>query len=254
MSDIAVAVKSGVQNVQLQPAAENVPRKILIIGTGDPSTEAANPLDTPILVTSPEDVADQTGFGFMLHRLAIKSWKGSGGKVETWMIQQAENTPTQAVGEIDFTGSTGLLAGTLNLYIAGEAVPVTMTAAMTVEELADAVVAAITANPDLPITAVKTAVTFEVVPTAKSGGTYGNDISIAFNLGAGETTQAGITVVITDMATGAGIPDIQTALDSLGTVDDANENFFTQIIASAYGLDSTTLDAISAYVAKVPDL
>jgi phage tail sheath gpL-like len=247
-NSLAAAVGAAVKNKQFVSSAELVPRKILIIGTGDPTTEAANPTDTPVLVTSPEDVADKTGFGFMLHRLAIQAYRGSKG-IETWIIQQPEGVAVQAAGEIDFTGSTGVLAGTLYLYIAGEQISVTITDAMTVEDIADAVVTEITANPDLPVTAVKVAVTFEVTITAKSGGLWGNDIDISLNLGAGETTPTGITVAITGMASGTGTPDIQTALDSLGTGDGANEAFFTDLI-QGYGQVTAVLDDIANYVGQ----
>lgn len=239
------------ENVQLQPTAEVVPRKILLVGTGDPATEAGNALDTPILVTSPEDVANQTGFGFMLHRLAIQAYLGSGG-VETWMIQQAEDgAAVQAAGELDFTGSTGVLSGTLALYVVGIRVPVTITAAMTVENIADAVVAAITANDDLPVTAVKVAVTFEVTITAKSGGPWGNDIDLDFNLLSTDVTPTGVVAAVSvATASGAGIPDIQDALDALGTGDGANEAFFTDAPIHGYGQDTTTLDAIANYVGQ----
>lgn len=249
-NSLAAAVGSAVKNVQFKPAAEIVPRKILIIGTGNPLTEAGNPTDTPVLVTSPEDVADRTGAGFMLHRLALKAFAGSNG-IETWIIQQPEPIGAQAAGEIAFTGSTGVLAGTLWLYIAGDQVPVTITDAMTVEDIADAVVAAITAKPELPVTAAKVALTFEVTITAKTEGTYGNDIDIAFNVGQNvgidEQLPTGITAAITAMTGGSGVPTIQSALDSLGTVDGANEAFFTDVV-HGYGQDSTTLNAVRDYV------
>lgn len=248
----AAAVGVSAKNTTFKPAAEVIPAKILIIGTGDPATEAGNLTDTPIQIFSPEDVASQTGFGFMLHRLAIAAYKGSKG-IETWMIQQPEDgAAVKAVGELDFTGSTGVQAGTLHLYIAGDHVPVTLSASATVEDIADAVVAAITADSNLPVTASKTAVTFEVVITAKSGGPYGNDISLGFNRSPGQKTPTGVTVAITDLVTGAGLPDIQDALDSTGTGDGSNEEHFTDVV-HGYLQDSTTLDAVANYVGQGND-
>lgn len=249
-NSLAAGVGSSVKNVQFQPTAEVVPRKVLIIGTGDPTTEAGNTLNDPILATSAADIAAKTGFGFMLHRLAERAFTGSNG-IETWFIQQAETSAT-AAGELDFAGSTGVLAGTLFLYIAGIQVPVAIAKAATVEDIADAVVAAITADDSLPVTAAKVAVTFEVTITSKSQGLWGNDISLAFNLGSGEELPTGIIAAITDMAAGAGTPDIQTALDSLGTGDGANEAFFTDVI-HGYGSETAVLDAISLYVGEGND-
>lgn len=235
----------GVKNVQFQPIAEVLARKILIIGTKDP-LKTALAADTPVQVLSPEDVADKAGFGSQLHRLAIWAFEGGQG-IETWMIPQDEaGGAVAAAGELDFTGSTGVLAGTLYLYIAGQAVPVAITAAMTVENIADAVVAAITADTSLPVTAAKVAVTFEVTITAKMKGTYGNDISLTFNWGAGEELPTGIVVATTAMTGGATDPDISDALNALGTGDDSNEDFFTDVV-HGYGDVTATLDAMSTY-------
>jgi phage tail sheath gpL-like len=218
----------------------------LLIGTYDP-LKTGIVAERPFQILSPEDAGDKLGFGFMLHRLAKQAFQGSNG-VETWVLPQAEaGGAVAAAGELDFTGTTGVVAGTIPLYLSGLSVPVTIATAATIENIADAVVAAINADADLPVTAVKVAVTFEVTLTAKSKGPWGNDISIAFSLGVNEELPAGVTVAVTDMATGAGIPTISTALDALGTGDNANEGYFTDVV-HGYGQDTTTLDAISAYV------
>lgn len=245
----AAAVGSSLNNVVFQPAAENVPRKILIIATYDPAKTAVVD-EVPVQVLSPEDAGDKFGFGFMAHRLAVQAFAGGQG-IPTYVQPQSE-VGTAAAGEIDFTGSTGVLAGTLHLYIAGIHTPVTITDAMTIEDIADAVVAAVTAKKELPVTAVKVAVTFEVTITAKSKGPEGNNISIAFNLDAGQELPTGITTAITDMASGATNPDISTALDGLGTGDDANEDFYTDVV-HGYGVDATVLNAISTYVGPGDD-
>lgn len=246
-NSLAAAIAASAKNVQFQPTAEVIPSKILIIGTGNPATEAANPTDTPVQIFSPEDVASKTGSGYMLHRLALSVYEGSKG-IETWMIQQPENVAAAAaVGEIDFAAA-GVLAGTWHLYIGGDYVPVTITDGMTKEDIADAIVSAVSLDDNLPITAAKVAVTFEVTVTVKTQGTYGNEIKITQNLEPGQVTPTGIgSVVITQPTAGSGIPDIQDALDSLGTGDGSNEAHFTDVI-HGYLQDSTTLNAIRDYV------
>jgi phage tail sheath gpL-like len=242
---LAAANVVGIKNQQFAPSTQVVPRKRVIIGTGDPITEAGNDLNTPIQILSAEHAGSLTGKGFMLHRLAMWTFKGS--TVPTYIIQQAEaGAGVQAVGEIDFAGSTGVLAGTLALYINAVRVPVAIPAAATVENICDLCVAAINGNDDLPITAAKHAVTFELDITAKSKGTWGNRITIGLNLLSSDVMPTGIAAAITAMSTGAGIPDIQDALDSLGIGDSANELQFTAII-HGYGQDATTLTAISTY-------
>ena len=239
----AAAVGVAVNNVQFQVAAENVPRKILCIGTYDPlKTAVVDEVAKQVL--SPEDAGDQTGFGFMLHRLVVNAFAGGQG-VPVYILPQTE-TGTQAAGDIDFTGGSGVLAGTLHMYIAGLYVPVAITAAMTDAQIATAAIAAINAIKELPVTALVN-ITPEIMDiTAKSEGPEGNNISIAFNLAVGQELPTGVVAAVTDMASGATNPDISTALDGLGTGDDANEDFFTDVV-HGYGVDATVLDAILAY-------
>ncbi|GAF92947.1 unnamed protein product, partial [marine sediment metagenome] len=114
-SSQAAAVGSSVTNTQFAAAAQVLARKNLIIGTYDPAITTITD-DTPALVTSPEDVGATFGFGFMLHRLAVQSFAGSGGG-ETWVIPQVEVAGNQAEGTITY--STAATAnGTISLYIA----------------------------------------------------------------------------------------------------------------------------------------
>ncbi|OPZ34528.1 MAG: hypothetical protein BWY96_03105 [Spirochaetes bacterium ADurb.BinA120] len=234
----------GVENQKFAVTAQVKPQKNVIIGTYDEAVHTEIVPNVPIRVFSAEDVAGRTGYGFMLHRLAKYAFKP--GSVETWIIPQLEggSDPDQAVGTLDFTASATVLAGTIYLYIAGEQVRVNITAAMTDDQIGEAVEAAINADDDLPVTAVNAAGV--VTLTSKSGGTYGNYISLEFNLGYGETLPSGIACTVTDMAGGVGIPDIQEALDALGTGDGQNEDDFTNVI-HGYGADTGTLDALSTY-------
>lgn len=242
----AAAVGSSVSNVSFQPAAENVPRKILIIGSYDPAKTGVVD-EVPVQVLSAADAADKFGAGFMVHRLAIQAFEGGQG-IPTWIQPQSEDgAAVVAVGEVDFTGTTGVLAGTLHMYLGGVYVPVAVTDAMAIEDLTDACVAAITAKTELAVTAAKHAVTFELDLTSKSKGTFGNFITIAFNLDAGQELPTGVAVAVTDMASGATDPDITDALDGLGTDDDANEAFFTDVV-HGYGMVAAVLNKILTYV------
>lgn len=243
-NSLASAVGSGVENVTFQTAAEVLQRKQVIVGVYDVAKTAVV-AEVPILSTSPAYTGSVFGFGTPLHRLHLKNDIGAQG-IETWILPQAE-TGTESAGEIDFATSTGVLAGTLAIYIAGDRIPVTITAAMTVEEIADAVVAAINADNDTPVIAAKVAVTFEVTLTAKTKGLEGDNYDISLNLLSTDVNPTGITTAITAMTGGAGTPVIANALNALGTGDNANEAGFTELI-HGYGQDTTTLDAILAYV------
>jgi len=87
-SSLAAGNLVSAKNVQFAVGAQVIPQKIVIIGNHDAATFPTLPVNVPIRVYSPDDVASQTGRGFMLHRLAIAAWKGGG--VETWIIPQAE--------------------------------------------------------------------------------------------------------------------------------------------------------------------
>lgn len=237
----AAAVGVGVKNVQFAPGSELVQRKVLVIGSYDDSTYTSVAEEVPIQVTSPEDAGNRFGFGYMIHRLVKAVWAGSGG-LECWVVPQAE-TSAQAAGNIAVTGPA-TENGTLHLYIAGDYVPVSVTSGDAATAIATAIGAAINADSDLPVTASVT--DDDVTVTSKSEGTWGNEITITSNEGFGQETPAGVAVVVTDMSSGAGTPTISDALDALGTDDDANLNYFTDVV-HGYLQDSTTLDAISTY-------
>jgi len=166
-NSLATAVGSGVRNVTFQPTAEVLPRTVLLIGTYDPAKLTVVD-EVPVLITSAADAGDKFGFGFMAHRLALQAEKGAQG-LQMFVSPQSEaGGAVSAAGEIDWTGTAGVVAGTLALYIGGERIPVTLITGMTLEAVSDAVVAAVNAVADTPVVAAKTAVTFETTFTAKS--------------------------------------------------------------------------------------
>lgn len=243
-SSLAAINGVSVRNVQFAVTAQVLPQKNVIIGTYDEDTFTTLAPNVPIRVYTPEDVGARTGFGFMLHRLTQKAMKA--GIVETWIIPQPEggSDPDQAVGIIDLTASAGVQAGTLNVYISGDLASVAVSAGDTANDIGNALQDEINDNDDMPVLAVNVAGV--VTLTSKSGGTWGNDITIATNLEETDVLPDGVVVTITPMAGGAGVPDIQDALDAMGTGDAQNEKFFTNLI-HGYGADTATLDAISTY-------
>lgn len=238
----AAVVGASVKNVQFAPAAANVPRKIGIIATYDSGSITTVDEETPVQVLSPEDAGARFGFGFMAHRLVKAAWTTANG-VPVYVIPQAEPSGAQATGTIAVSG-TATESGVLYLRVSGDSVPVTVTKGDTATVVGDAIAAALAADNTLPVTGANT--TGTVTVTAKTTGTFGNDIGLSLNDGVAEETPAGLTVTITAMASGSGTPDIQDALDGLGTEDTANDIFITDLV-HGYLQDSTTLDKISAY-------
>ncbi len=244
-TSLAATTNSSVRNTQFQPSAANLDRKMLIIGSYDPAkTDIVD--NVPALILGPSDAGATYGFGSMIHRLAIAAFKGTKG-LPMYVVPQPEaGGAAAATGDVTFAIAT-IEAGTLHLYIAGDHVPVALTDGMTVENITDACVAAINANQNLLVTAAKRAVTFELDLTAKTQGTYGNEVSIKFNLGAGQEFPTGLTsAVVTAMSGGTGTPVITNALNGLGTGDSSNEDWYTDVV-HGYLQDSTTLNAIETY-------
>lgn len=240
----ATIVGVGLKNVQFTPSANNLPRKLLLIGTYDETNKTEIVENQPYLVTSKEDVGDRFGFGFMLYRLAKWSFLGGLG-VETWVIPQKENVAAAfASGTITVT-ATSADAGTLHLYIAGEYVPVQVADGNDGDAIATSINAAINADNTLPVTST---VALNVVTVdANSGGDWGDHINLSLNWGFGQETPSGITSIVFVQPTGgSGLPDIQDALDALGLDDEQNGPYFTDLI-HGYMQDSTTLDALAEW-------
>lgn len=248
VSSIAAAVGASVRNVQFASEVLNLARKILVIGTHDPAKTSVVP-EVPVMVTSAEDAGSKFGFGSMIHRLVKQAFVGGQG-IPVWVCPQAETGGSAASGgSVNFTGSSGVAAGTLYLYIADILVRINVAASATAGAIATAVAAAINADKDLPVTAaVDGSIAGKCNITAKSKGPWGDDISIELR----ETLPAGVTAVITAMSAGSGVPDIADALDALGTGDSANEAYFTDVV-HGYGQDSATLTAIATYVGSGND-
>jgi phage tail sheath gpL-like len=236
---------SSINNKQFTPTAENVPRKGIIIGTYDPTILTITD-NVPAQLFSAEDAGAKYGFGSMLHRLAIQAFKGGNGVTMYANPQSEAGGAVAATGDLTLSGTT-IGAGTYALYIAGIRVPVTVAAGDLPAAIAANVVTAVNANADLPVTALIN-VTPEIVDfTAKMKGPFGNGITITTNILSDDVNPTNLVTVVTDMASGAGIPDIQDALDGMGVGDNRNSEYWTGM-CHGYGTDTTTLDAIAAWV------
>lgn len=244
-ASLAAAVGAGAKNVQFLSEALNVPRKILVIATYDVSkTTIAD--EVPEISLGPADAGDKYGFGSIIHRLVLAAEAGSQG-VETWVCPQAEaGGAVAASGDVDFITSAVTEAGPLPLYIGGDPVFVSLVVGDGGVEIVTKIVAKMAELKELPLAGSVGTPTTTLDLDAKSKGPWGNTISITFAEGFQEKLPAGVVAVVTDMAAGAGIPDIQDALDGLGLADNANELQFTDGV-QGYGIDTTTLNALSTW-------
>lgn len=124
---------------------------------------------------------------------------------------------TAATATLTVTGPA-TAAGDIALMIAGVRVPVTVANAAAATTIATAIAAAVTAKPDLPVTAaVGDAPNAHVVTlTARNKGTSGNEIDVRHSHFAGEALPAGVGLAIVAMAGGAGDPDVDDVWAVLG--------------------------------------
>jgi phage tail sheath gpL-like len=202
--------------------------------------------NTPVISAGLADARARFGAGSQLHMM-VDAYLKNDGFGELWCLPLADDgAAVAAVGSVTF-GGPATATGVLSLYVAGILVPVVVPGGMTANQLATAAAAAITANPDLPVSGVVDGVTLSKINiTAKNLGLAGNDIDIRVNyrgLAGGEALPAGITAAIVPMANGATNPVLTGGLANL---NDAPFEF----IAMPY-TDATSLAAMKAFLDDV---
>lgn len=220
-------------------------QRALIIG--QITSDGSAPAGIPFLSQGASDAIAKGGQGSML-AIMTAAYRASDDFGELWCLPLADAAgAVAAAGSIAFAG-TPTAAGVLSIYVAASkltpAVMVPVALTDTPATIATAVVAAINAAANLPVTAaVDGTTTSKVNLTARNKGAGGNDIDVRMNFGgtsAGESTPAGITVTIVAMTGGATNPTLTTALANLG-----DEPF--DFIVCPY-IDATSLDALKAFL------
>jgi len=184
-----------------------IEQKLLLIGqrlsTGETAAEEL------VLIVSDAEADRQFGLGSMLARMC-KLARANNPYTQMYAIALDDaGAGNAATGTLAFTGpATG--AGTLNLYIGGSRVRVSVASGDTATDVGDAIAAAINAESELPVTA--TADTGTVTLTARHKGEVGNYIDLRLNYQWDEKTPAGIACAITAMADGSGNPEVADAI------------------------------------------
>ncbi|WP_431276276.1 phage tail sheath subtilisin-like domain-containing protein [Variovorax ureilyticus] len=202
--------------------------QITTAGTGTPNV--------PVISQGVADAAAVGGPGSMLH-LMTQMYRQNDNFGELWYLPLADDGAAGAATGTFAVTAVPTANGTLSLYIAGVRISVPVLSTQTTAQIATAIAAAVTATPNLPVTAA--AATSTVTFTAINKGPCGNDIDLRVNyLGTagGEATPTGMTYTITAMASGATAPTLTTALNNL--VDKPFD-----FIVCPY-TDATSLDAL----------
>jgi phage tail sheath gpL-like len=215
-------------------------KRTLLIGQKLSTGSAA--ANTPILVGSVDNAIALFGKGSMLARMH-RFHRKQDPIGEVWAIAVADAAAgAQATGTITVTG-TATAAGTIPLYIAGQNVPVGVSAADTATVIAAAINTAINAATDLPVTSSVAAGI--VTLTAKWKGLTGNDISVLDSFrgsAGGEAVPAGVALAYSNsnfLSGGATNPTLSnTAITAMG---DEEYDF----VCNPYA-DSANLDAFQA--------
>ena len=220
-----------VDNSMANSATSDLRRLIVAQVNDDASAEEIGKLT---ICSSEEDAKRIGGTGSPLATM-FSIWRLNDPMGEVWILPIQLSTGTAASCKITVTG-TATEAGLLNVYVAGKLVQVNVSVGMTAAEAAAAIETAITEESDLPVKA--SAAEGVLTLTAKFKGTLGNDIKIEMNregISNGQYTPAGLTVEVTAMTGGVGVPDFDEVNAALG--DEAFE-----FIAMPYS-DSTSIQA-----------
>ncbi|MFC4168441.1 phage tail sheath subtilisin-like domain-containing protein [Teichococcus aestuarii] len=199
------------------------------------------PAGLPVIDQGAEWRRGAAGAGSELARMAAAyRRRDSFGELHLLPLADA-GAGVAATGSVAFT-TAATAAGTLNLYVGGERVQMLVVPSQTPAQLATALAAAITAQPDLPVTAA--AATSTVTLTAKNKGLNGNQLPLMLNYrgaAGGEATPAGLGVTLTQMTGGTTNPALDAALANLG------DRTFDFIVCPF--TDSASLASIRAFLA-----
>lgn len=227
--------------VEVKPSYTNAgvlgyPARALLIGqklSGGTATAA-----TPYRITRRDQLVPLFGAGSVAAQMG-EAFMAANPTADLTVMALADAGGAVAATATQIIAGTATGSGVLAIGIGPWRIPTVVASGATATTVATAVRAAINAATHLPVTASGSA--GNVIITAKHGGAVGNDIRIRLNPAFGDITPAGLTVTIAPMATGAGVPDIDTALSAIAA------EWYTDI-AVAWS-DATTLGKLETSLA-----
>lgn len=184
-------------------------------------SDAEMPVNQLVIMPSKDLAKKMAGRGSQLARM-VEAYRRVDPLGELWVIA-VPNSGQAATGTITFSG-TATDAGAVNLYIGTTRVQITVAAQDTGADAAQALLAAINGNEDLPVTAQYKMTsagpaqgTIEL--TAVNSGTGGNSIPLMLNYygtASGEEVPAGLSVQVGKMSGGVGDPDLSATIAAMG--------------------------------------
>lgn len=195
--------------------------------------------DVPVRVTSVAQAKTLFGLGSMLVGM-VDAWIKNNPLTELWVIPVADASGgVQATATLTFTGPASA-AGTLNAYIAGKKYAVAVAASDTDDDIAQALVDAITADTDAIVTAAVGGSGSEhiVTLTYRHKGLVGNELDVRLNYYEGEVLPSGVGCSIVGFANGTTNPTLTAAISAMAEVQ-------YDVIGFPY-TDASNLTAIEA--------
>lgn len=191
----------------------NIDFKMLVIGQR--LSTGTIPAGQAVRANSPEELEAYFGRGSMLAEMG-KAQINADQFTEKWFLALDDASGgAAATGSITVSGPA-TRGGTVFLYIAGYRLLIGVDAADTDEDIASAIVAAITAETTLPVTAeVNGAESTQVDITCKWKGETGNDIDMRLNF-YDEALPDGVGLTFVAMSGGTGNPDLTDVFTAIG--------------------------------------
>lgn len=212
-----------------------LPQRVAVIAQG---ATASTYVTTPVQSSSASDIGTTFGFGSPLHLSAKKLFPVNGDGIgtipATFYPLQDDGSGVAATGDIAPTG-TATETAEIRVFIGevrSEAIVIPDTS--TVAAACTLIHNGITTIVDMPVTSVDN--TTSVDFTSKWQGVSANDIKIRI-----EGSVAGLTLGITQPASGAANPDIDDALNQITT------KWETMILNCLEPGDTTTLEKIRVH-------
>lgn len=243
-STIASAVAIGVeQNSRQSSTTAALPQQIAVVGAG--SSDVTYTTD-PRKISTATEAGNIYGYGSTLHLVAQQLFNGADrlrGQTVTFYPVQEPTGGAAATYEIEITGTstqTAQLILSVGDYRYSVAVPVNATAT----EINPVLINAINGDLDNPFLAEEVSAAEEggseestkVLLTAKTKGAWINDLVVSL-----EGQVDGLTIITTDLGTGAGFIDVSAALPLFGT------SWQTILINTSTVEDTTTLNEIQNF-------
>lgn len=216
--------------------APGVTNRVLMYGQKLAAGSAA--AGVAVQVSTADEAKALFGRGSMLARM-VELYRKNDPTSELWVVPLADDAGgTAQTKTITVTGPS-TAAGSLVVRIAGQRLSVNVASGVSATTIAAAIVAAVTAAPDLPVSAANAAGV--VTLTAKHKGEAGKDIDVRINSEAGELFPAGVATAVASVTAGAGNPSTASVFTAIG------DQPFTAFVCPY--TDSTSLGALEAELA-----